>query len=177
VIVIENLKEYISNRIKDMDIKTFTEVVENLKAYNIRLFNDYGQLDYNKFKNDCSNIYKLLYKNNCDSNVRYEYIGFINILQTITGVRNLSRFLSELNPVNFKDNCLHIDFDKIRKLINSFYYNKEMKPNYVIMSEDTLTQIKKNNEYNLYCGIKGYEIFGISIAISNKLKFGEVEVV
>lgn len=79
----------------------------------------------------------------------------------------------------YYSNCCNIEIDKISYLINQYEAETGEKPNYLIMNQDTV---------NLYkCSIKHLSIFlnsnnsetmfGIDVAICNKLKFGYVEVV
>lgn len=65
-------------------------------------------------------------------------------------------------------------------LINSIINSKE-KINYIIMNEDTLKDIKKDfSSIMPYTTTDEYyysTIHGISIAICNKLKYGEVDLI
>ena len=89
-----------------------------------------------------------------------------------------------------KVNCLKLQIEEISKLIRTYQANNAETPNYLIMSEDTQELLKADYERFLVTeqqqAIKGWiannkkissQCYGIDIAICNKLKLGEVEVV
>lgn len=90
----------------------------------------------------------------------------------------------------FKTNCMSFEIEEISKLIVAYQTNKAETPNYLIMSEDTQELLKADCERFLTAkqklAVKGWMIdrkctssqcYGIDVAICNKLKLGEVEVV
>lgn len=89
-----------------------------------------------------------------------------------------------------KINCCEINTHEICKLMASYHAGTGERPKYLIMSEDTQKLLKADCEIFLTLeqqrAIKGWMIdskctssqcYGIDIAICNKLKLGEVEVV
>lgn len=76
-----------------------------------------------------------------------------------------------------KTSIINIDIDRVSSLIGKFMStNYSKNPNYIVMNRDTLNIIIKDTGCmtNTSC----YEtLFGVPIAISDALKFGDVDIV
>lgn len=90
----------------------------------------------------------------------------------------------------YNTNCFILQIEEISKLIQTYQTNNAEMPNYLIMSEDTQELLKADYERFFVIEqqqvVKGWitnnkytysQCYGINIAICNKLKLGEVEVV
>lgn len=72
------------------------------------------------------------------------------------------------------------DLSKLNVKITQFEIWNKYRPSYVIMSNRTLKEIEKENCYLLY-NISNHKyddrIFGVDIAVNDRLDYGEFEVI
>jgi len=94
----ENLETQVLKRIQNIDLNMLNNIIDKLAMYGIIFYNNYGEFEFNKFKNDCYKTHKLLYKNNKpdpDIGIKYQLCDFMSAIQSIVGIRNLAEFMGK----------------------------------------------------------------------------------
>lgn len=80
-------------------------------------------------------------------------------------------------------NCVKIDINEIREGINCYRNNNKGEyPNYLIMNEKTLSLLDNDMSFDRgfakFWGMENYASFwDIPIAICNKFKLGEIDII
>lgn len=89
-----HIKDIIIKRIELIDEDMLLNTINKLKYYNVNLFNDQGQLDYENFRNSYFKTYDLLFETDIPVNgIRYQLCDFMSAVQVIVGIRNFNRFI------------------------------------------------------------------------------------
>ena len=94
----EDLKIIITKRINDMPLSILQDTIEKLQAYGVCFYNNCGVFNFNKFKKDCIETSKILFENDkphFQTNIRYQLCDFLSTVQTITGIRNFTKFMHD----------------------------------------------------------------------------------
>lgn len=92
----EDLETKVQKRIDDINFDLFCDIIDKLQIYGVNLYNGEGEWDFDQFRRDCQNTYKLLYKNDVpdpETGIKYQLCDFMSAVQALVGIRNITEFI------------------------------------------------------------------------------------
>ena len=92
----ENLETKVQKRIDDINFDLFCDVIDKLQVYGVNLYNGEGEWDFDKFRNDCKNTFKILFKTDephPETGIKYQLCDFMSAVQATVGIKNITEFM------------------------------------------------------------------------------------